>query len=108
MNESVYITSGLVFIGLVALIWRQTSALESMAGAKARSEDRTRRDCYQLIERLLEKRDTTDGLELARVHRVERVQQVRQDAETERAATAHPEPVKPADDEFVSPDRYEQ
>ncbi len=106
MNE-LFLTFGLVCVALVALIWRQTMALESMSGAKARSEDRTRRDCYQLIERLLEKRDTNDALELARVHRVERVQQVRQDAETERAATAQPEPTKPEESEFVSPENYE-
>ncbi len=107
MNDTVYIAFGLVCIALVALIWRQTMALESMAGTKARSEDRTRRDCFQLIERLAEKRDTTDGLELARVHRVERVQQVRQDAETERVATAKPVPSTPEQSEFVSPENYE-
>ena len=94
-------------VGLVALNWRQTLTLGKLAGVNRRAQDRERHDMYQLLERMMEKRDAKDGLEIGHLHRIERLEQNRLDARVEEAAeTPPPPPVKP-EDEFCSPEHYE-
>lgn len=109
MTEWMIGGGALVFIGLVVLIWRLVLTLGTLAGMNTRSQDRQRHDANQLIERLLEKREARDGIEMARVHKIERMEQNRLDARVEEAATSPPRPAEDNrdDDEVCSPDQYE-
>jgi hypothetical protein len=102
-----WLVPGVVFAGLIALLWRQTLTLGRLAGINTRERDRERHDSQQMIERLLEKRDAGDGLEMARMHKIERLETNRLDAGLEKAAdqpaAAPPQP----EDEFCTPDQYE-
>lgn len=107
MTDWLYPSGALVFVGLVALIWRQTLTLGKLAGINTRAQDRERRDLHQMIQRLLEKRDATDGLEMARLHRLERTEQVRLDARVEESAEHPSTPKTPKTDDFCTADQYE-
>ncbi len=102
-----WLVPGVVFAGLIALLWRQTLTLGRLAGINTRERDRERHDTQQMIERLLEKRDSRDGLEMANLHRIERLRQNQIDAHVEETADQPtPEPA-PVADEFCKPDEYE-
>lgn len=107
MSNWLYPSGALVFVGLVALIWRQTLTLGKLAGINTRAQDRERRDLHQMIQRLLEKRDANDGLEMARLHRLERTEQVRLDAKVEENAERPPATAPTKTNEFCTPDQYE-
>lgn len=109
MTEWAFASGALVFAALVALIWRQTMSLVKLAGVSTRARDRERHDMHQLIERLLEKRDTTDGIELARLHKIERLEQARLDARVEENVNKTPLAVAATNrDEFCTPEEYEE
>lgn len=96
-----------IFAALVALVWRQTLTLGKLAGISTRARDRERHDMHQLVLRLLEKRDTRDGVEMARLHKIERLEQARLDARVEENAE-RPPPKKPeVVDETCTPEDYE-
>lgn len=102
-----WLIPGVVFAGLIALLWRQTLTLGRLAGINTRERDRERHDAQQLVERLLEKRDAPDALEMARLHRIERLETNRLDARVEDSADKPVVPVPVEQDEFCTPDKYE-
>lgn len=102
-----WLVPGVVFAGLIALLWRQTLTLGRLAGINTREHDRQRHDMQQLIERLLEKRDARDGLEMARLHKLERLETNRLDARVEEGADKQPVPAPVVQDEYCTPENYE-
>ena len=102
-----WLIPGVVFAGLIALLWRQTLTLGRLAGINTREHDRQRHDMQQLIERLLEKRDARDALEMAHLHKIERLETNRLDARVEEGADKRPTPVPVEQDQFCKPDEYE-
>jgi len=107
MNEWFVASGGVVFAGLIALLWRQTLTLGRLAGINTRARDRERHDTQQWIERLLEKRDARDGLEMARLHKIERLETNRLDARVEEGAHTPPTARRDKEDEFVKPEDYD-
>jgi len=102
-----WIVPGVVFVGLIALVWRQTAALQSMAGLRTRAVDRERHDAQQLMERLVEKCTSVDPADLARLHHRERALQTRTDSTTDRDISLGAKKNAPVEDEYVRPEDYE-
>ena len=78
------------------------NTVKGVAASGFRSQDRERRDFFQLIERLTEERSVTSQgetnkiLELSRMHGVERTDAIRADAAVEQEAvkgTSEPPPL---------------
>lgn len=107
MTEWLYPSGALIFVALVALLWRQTLTLGKLAGINTRAQDRERRDLHHMIQRLLEKRDANDGLEMTRIHARERAEQMRLDAKVEENAERPPAAPEKPQDEHCSADEYE-
>lgn len=107
MNEWLIAGSITVFGGLIALLWRQTLTLGRLAGINTRARDRERHDTQQWIERLLEKRDARDGLEMARLHKIERLRTNQLDAQVEQNADSPPAKVVKEGEEFCQEAEYE-
>lgn len=82
----------IVILGICLIYSLYTLKCITSGSFRASSEER--RDMYQQMERLLEKRETpsTAQVELSHVHAQERVGRVRQDAVTDREAIAKPGP----------------
>lgn len=71
--------------GLV--IWKGLSVIQATCGIRSREEDRSRRDLYHLVERLVEKQIP----DAAHYHPQERTRQVVEDAEVEKEALKKPQ-----------------
>ncbi len=96
-----------VCCALIALLWRQTLTLGRLAGINTRARDRERHDFHQLLERLLEKRDTPDSYRTSELHRTERLRLNQIDAHVEENAETPPRPVERQEEEqCCSPDEY--
>ena len=108
MTETAIVVLALVIIAFVVVLWRMTAALVAMSGTRARSNDRERRDHYQIIERLLEKRDATNGFDMAQMHSRERVEQMKIDACMEQTATEQPKPKAEKENPYCTVEEYEQ
>ena len=98
-----------VVAALVALLWRQTGAIESLSGVGTRARDRERHDNHQLIQKLLEKLYARDAFAMARLHSIERLRTNQIDATTEKEASsgATPPTVETQKDEYVDEEVYE-
>lgn len=78
----------LCFCSVCLLCWRLAGGLHGHHQLDSRSRERERRDFLQMIERLMEKRETPDvkQLDLAHIHRAERMQKNALDAQTDAEA----------------------
>lgn len=101
-----YISLSVVSLGLVVICWKILNCLQQTTGQKFRSEDRKRRDLFQLLERSMERRDTPQHqkVDLVNAHRGERMSQVSSDAKTEQMATNSKKPVVPQVPKLYEPD----
>lgn len=85
-------------LGVCALCWRMIGGLHGHHALDAQGHERERRDYIQMIERLLEKRETPDRqqLDLAQGHRSERMHRTQIDAQTEvKTAETNAKQAKP-------------
>ena len=85
-----------VWLSIVALLWRQTNAIQAMSGIQMLKRDRERLDHLQMIQQLIEKLYDPDNVKLALQHGNERLHLRRLDAkERDDAMRADRSPVTP-------------
>lgn len=77
---------GAVAIGLTALCWRMIGGLHGHHALDVKERERERRDHFQMMEKLLERRDTSQAqqLDLTHRHSAERMHRIATDAATEQ------------------------
>lgn len=98
----------LALVALVALLWRQTFAIENLSGISVRARDRERQDHHQLIQQLVEKFTAKNAFDMARMHSIERLRKNQLDAETEKEASGNSKPAVtvPEDSQYVDEASY--
>ena len=85
-----------VWLYILALLWRQTIAIQAMSGIQMLKRDRERLDHLQMVQQLIEKLYDPDNVKLALQHGNERLHLRRLDAkERDDAMRADRSPVTP-------------
>lgn len=83
---------GTVCVVFCLVLWRITSCLQATTGTRFRTEGRDRRDAFQLLERVIEWKETPlhQKTDICGLHHAERVNQVNADAVVERVISEKP------------------
>ncbi|KPL09542.1 hypothetical protein AMJ71_06125 [candidate division TA06 bacterium SM1_40] len=89
--DPVFLVLGFCLLVLCAVLWTVVRGLVQIAGARMRSRDRERMDYLQIIERILEKKDSPVHLhpDVAVRHAQERAAAVREAADVEKRASGN-------------------
>ena len=80
MTDYALFAGCLVVLGVLVILWRQTAALERLAGGGRLAQERERHNWHQFTGRLLEFLYSPDQQKLILQHGNERLEQMRLDA----------------------------
>lgn len=83
----------LLIVGFGVIMVYTFREITRISGASLRSVGVERRDFFQILERMFEKRDSSNPMATAQVHRDERMHQVAQDTKVAEAAVTDKKPI---------------
>jgi hypothetical protein len=95
MNDSLLLVvgllmfAGMIHVPVVVLLMRQARTIAEVSGARMREEDRSRRDLYNCLMRMLEKQGVSPALAMQQ-HSHERMEQARMETSLQREEVRQP------------------
>lgn len=92
METEQWVVLALILVPLLLLSWKLATLLQSLASTNVRTMEHERRDWFQLVERLMEKRNLPIDTQsdLAAMHARERMNRIDTDGVTDRKAMEKP------------------